>query len=85
MNDGTYIMDSGDDGIHADQALIINGGILQINKSYEGLEGMTVDIRDGEINVTSIDDGINSAGGSDRTVLHRKMIAGYESAEVIYT
>lgn len=47
------------------QALIINGGILQINKSYEGLEGMTVDIRDGEINVTSIDDGINSAGGSD--------------------
>ena len=65
VNDGTYIMDSGDDGIHADQALIINGGILQINKSYEGLEGMTVDIRDGEINVTSIDDGINSAGGSD--------------------
>ena len=65
VNDGTYIMDSGDDGIHADQALRINGGILQINKSYEGLEGMTVDIRDGEINVTSIDDGINSAGGSD--------------------
>lgn len=65
VNDGTYIMDSGDDGIHADQALLINGGILQINKSYEGLEGMTVDIRDGEINVTSIDDGINSAGGSD--------------------
>lgn len=65
VNAGTYIMDSGDDGIHADQALIINGGILQINKSYEGLEGMTVDIRDGEINVTSMDDGINSAGGSD--------------------
>lgn len=65
INDGTYIMDSGDDGVHADQELIINGGVIQINKSYEGLEGLTVDIRAGDIDVVSMDDGINSAGGSD--------------------
>ena len=65
VNDGTYIMKSGDDGVHADNALVINGGVIQINKSYEGLEGLTVDIRGGDIDVTSTDDGINSAGGSD--------------------
>lgn len=65
INDGTYIMDSGDDGVHADQELIVNGGVIQINKSYEGLEGLTVDIRAGDIDVVSMDDGINSAGGSD--------------------
>lgn len=29
------------------------------------LEGLTVDIRAGDIDVVSMDDGINSAGGSD--------------------
>ncbi len=65
INDGTYIMDSGDDGVHANQELVVNGGVIQINKSYEGLEGLTVDIRAGDIDVVSMDDGINSAGGSD--------------------
>ena len=65
VNNGTFVMESGDDGVHADNALVIAGGTIQINKSYEGLEGLTVDIRDGDIDVTSTDDGINSAGGSD--------------------
>ena len=63
--DGAYTMTSGDDGIHADNALVINGGDIRVNKSYEGLEGLTVEIRGGNIEVTSEDDGINSAGGSD--------------------
>lgn len=63
--DGAYTMTSGDDGIHADNALVINGGEIRVNKSYEGLEGLTVEIRGGNIEVTSEDDGINSAGGSD--------------------
>ena len=65
VNNGTFVMESGDDGVHADNALVIAGGTIQVNKSYEGLEGLTVDIRGGDIDVTSTDDGINSAGGSD--------------------
>ena len=65
VNNGTFVMESGDDGVHADNALVITGGTVRVNKSYEGLEGMTVDIRGGNIDVMSTDDGINSAGGSD--------------------
>lgn len=65
VNNGTFVMESGDDGVHADNALVIAGGTIQVNKSYEGLEGLTVDIRGGDIDVTSTDDGINSAGGSN--------------------
>lgn len=63
--DGTMEASSGDDGVHADAALAIEGGDLTITKSYEGLEGVTIDINSGMIDVTASDDGINSAGGSD--------------------
>ena len=65
INNGTYMMESRGAGIHADNKLVITGGDIQINKSFEGLEGLTVEIRGGNIKVTSMDDGINSAGGSD--------------------
>lgn len=56
---------SGDDGIHCDNALIINGGNINVTKSYEGLEGLTIDINNGDIKVVSSDDGLNAAGGND--------------------
>lgn len=65
INDGAFVMESGDDGVHADNEIVINGGVVQVNKSYEGLEGLTVDIRGGDIDIAAVDDGINSAGGSD--------------------
>lgn len=34
-------------------------------ESYEGLEGLSIDIAGGDIDVTSSDDGLNAAGGND--------------------
>ena len=62
---GTLSLSSGDNGIHADESLTIADGTIQIDKSYEGLEALSVSIDGGTIRITSSDDGINAAGGSD--------------------
>ncbi len=65
ISGGTYEISSGDDGIHADKNTAITDGIINISRSYEGIEGATVDISGGTINVMASDDGINAAGGAD--------------------
>lgn len=65
VSGGTYTLSSGDDGIHADSNVTISGGKIDIMKSYEGLEGLSIDIADGEITVLASDDGLNAAGGND--------------------
>ena len=65
INGGTILLSSGDDGIHADNTLVVTGGSLQVASSYEGLEGETIDISGGVIDITASDDGINAAGGND--------------------
>ena len=58
-------MSSGDDGIHADGNVTISGGSIDILKSYEGIEGLSIDITGGELSVLASDDGMNAAGGND--------------------
>ncbi len=58
---GTFTLSSGDDGIHAATALLITDGTIKVTKSYEGLEGDTIDILGGDIDVTASDDGLNAA------------------------
>lgn len=65
INNGTFTISTGDDGAHADKKLEISGGAITINKSYEGLEAQDIAISGGYMNITSSDDGINAAGGSD--------------------
>lgn len=65
IKNGSFTIESGDDGVHADEELIIDGGTINIKKSYEGLEAQKITINEGDINVTSSDDGINVAGGND--------------------
>ena len=55
---------SQDDGMHADSALYIEDGTIDITESYEGLEGQTITILDGTISIVSSDDGINASSGS---------------------
>lgn len=66
--DGGFIVASaGDDGVHAESLLEINGGKVEITKSYEGMEGARITINGGEIVIASSDDGINAAGGNDKS------------------
>ncbi len=62
---GNLTLHVGDDGIHSDTQLVIAGGSVQVQNSYEGLEGQTIEITGGEISVKSEDDGLNAAGGND--------------------
>lgn len=64
IDGGTLEIQSGDDGIHSDNTLEINGGNINVSKSYEGIESESITINDGEIYVTSSDDGINASGSS---------------------
>lgn len=64
VSGGELTIKSGDDGIHANQSLDITGGKITVTKSYEGLEANQITIKDGEVNVTSTDDGMNACGGS---------------------
>lgn len=58
---GYFDISTGDDGIHAEYITTIHGGNININKSYEAIEGASVEIYGGTINATSVDDGINAA------------------------
>ena len=51
-----------DDGITTDGAMVINSGNINIEKAGEGLEGVTIDINGGNIDITATDDGINARG-----------------------
>ena len=61
LTGGKFRIDSGDDGIHAEADLIIRTDV-EITESYEGIEGLNVQIEDGTISVKSSDDGVNAAG-----------------------
>ncbi len=65
ISGGNIEASSGDDGIHADETLEISGGNITIQKSYEGLESVTIRISGGNVHVKASDDGINGAGGND--------------------
>lgn len=64
VNDGTYEIVAGDDGMHSDEDLIVLGGFINVTESYEGLEGAEVTIQGGDIQIVASDDGINASGTS---------------------
>ena len=62
---GEFKLRTGDDAVHADGAVNIQSGDFTIAYCYEGIEGLSVTIDDGTFDITSVDDGINAAGGTD--------------------
>lgn len=78
ISGGDLDISSGDDGIHSDVSLTIEGSpSINITKSYEGLEALTITINDGNIHLTASDDGINAAGGNDQSNVGRPGQGGF--------
>ena len=65
VENGKMTILAGDDAHHADQTLTVKNGSIDIQKSNEGLEGITVNVEGGDISIQSSDDGINGAGESE--------------------
>lgn len=67
VNGGSFEISSGDDGFHADATLTVTAGTINISESYEGIEGLHVEIKGGDISLTASNDGLNAAGGTDQS------------------
>lgn len=65
ISDGEFTIRSGDDGIHSDDAVTIQNGSFSIPYCYEGIEGLSITVENGDFQITSEDDGMNAAGGMD--------------------
>ena len=59
---GALELASGDDGVHADQELVFDGGTVHVSYCYEGIEAPHITVNDGDISVTTNDDGFNAGG-----------------------
>ncbi len=64
INGGDFQISSADDAIHADIEITVNDGTIDILDCYEGIEGMVININDGDIHVESYDDPINATDGN---------------------
>ena len=62
IKDGSFSIVAGDDGLHAETLLYIQGGTINIHKSYEGIESEVIVLSGGTIDLTASDDGINANG-----------------------
>ena len=64
------------DGIHTDGNVVISDGIIKVSESAEAIEGLTVTISGGELNLVSSDDGINSSASNDNDTNAKWQIGG---------
>lgn len=72
ISGGTLTLATGDDGVHADNDLVIGARgsssittpKISITASYEGLEGTTVNVYSGDIDVAASDDGVNATNST---------------------
>lgn len=86
ISGGTLTLATGDDGVHADNDLVIgtkgasstSTPRINITASYEGLEGTTVNVYSGDIDVVASDDGVNAASSTlgERSDKYAISIAG---------
>lgn len=56
---------SSDDAVHSDTDLTIDSGTILISDCFEGLEAGTITINGGDIDIYSVNDGINASSKTD--------------------
>lgn len=61
ISGGNIQIYSDDDGVHGDNEVTISGGLVNITKSYEGVEGNIITFNGGVTQIVSSDDGINAS------------------------
>lgn len=64
---GELTLYAADDALHADNEINIQGGIIDIQNSYEGIEANLVNIAGGYTKVYATDDGVNAANKVGKT------------------
>ena len=65
---GDITVSAGNDGIHSDTSIYIRNGTLLIDKCYEGIEALIIDVSGGDITIYPTDDGFNANGNSDSQI-----------------
>lgn len=84
ISGGSFEIATDDDGIHADSSVAVSGGSIHITRSYEGIEGLSIDITGGDITLAASDDGLNAAGGNDGSGFGGRGGDMFESTEGAY-
>ena len=77
MNGGSVTITAGTNGMASDVVISVNGGALDI-KAKEGLEAETVNINDGDTNITASDDGINASASDSSSASGTVMMGGMQ-------
>jgi hypothetical protein len=62
---GSAVLTCGDDAIHGEARLVVDGGAIDVRQSVEGLEAPVLVLAGGEIRIVASDDGLNAAASSE--------------------
>lgn len=83
LANNTITVTAGDDGIHASGNLVIDSGTYTVKNATEGIEGKSITINGGNINVYSTDDGVNAANkNAQQSDIYFTMTGGNLTVEV---
>ena len=83
LANNTITVTAGEGSIHASGNLVIDSGTYTVKNATEGIEGKSITINGGDINVYSTDDGVNAANkNAQQSDIYFTMTGGNLTVEV---